>query len=157
MAWFEEWLPAISILVAALMVGNELTVAAFLHPALYRLPAAVHAAVARTFARLFGRIMPPWYALTLLLTLVNLWIQWGSKDDARQWLLASAALWAVSIVYTLIFPFPLNNRIIRWDLEALPSDWLDQRRRWDSYHRFRVVILLIALLCLILGFLRSTV
>jgi uncharacterized membrane protein len=155
MAWFEEWVPVISILVAALMVGNELTVAAFLHPTLYRLPAAAHASAARAFARLFGRVMPPWYALTLLLTLVNLWIQWGSKDDARQWLLASAALWAASIVYTLIFPFPLNNRITRWDLEALPSDWLDQRRRWDSYHRLRVAILLVALLCLVLGLLHS--
>lgn len=31
------WLETIVVLVAALMVGNELTVAAFLHPTLYRL------------------------------------------------------------------------------------------------------------------------
>ena|ERR1700754_3424618 len=155
MHWFGEWLPAISIIVAALMVGNELTVAAFQHPALYRLPDTAHAPAAQAFARLFGRVMPPWYALTLLLTLVNLWIMWSFSDGVRQLLLASATLWIVSILYTLVFPLPINNRICRWDLSALPSNWKEERRRWDGYHWLRVVILLAALLCLILGLLKS--
>jgi hypothetical protein len=155
MTLFMNWLPVFSITVAALMVGNELTVAAFLHPTLYRLPDAVHASAARAFARLFGRVMPPWYALTLILTLINLWRFWNSTDATRQLLLTSAILWIVAILYTLIFPLPINNRIARWDLAALPSNWLDDRRRWDGYHRLRVAILLAALLCLILGLLLS--
>jgi uncharacterized membrane protein len=152
-----HWLPVVSVIVAALMVGNELTIAAFLHPGLYRLPDTAHAPAARLFARLFGRVMPPWYALTLLLTLVNLWIQWSLSDAARQLLLASAVLWVVAILYTLIFPLPVNKRIANWDLAALPSNWLEERRKWDDYHRLRVVVLLAALVCLILGLFRSFV
>jgi uncharacterized membrane protein len=149
------WMAVVTITVAALMVGNEVTVAAFLHPALYRLRDDVHAAAAHAFARLFGRVMPPWYAATLLLTLINLWLCWNSEPAARWLLAASGAFWLVSIVYTIVFPLPINNRIARWELGALPSNWREERRRWDSYHQFRVGLLITALLCLILGLLKS--
>lgn len=149
------WLAIATITVAALMVGNELTVAAFLHPTLYRLSDEVHATAANAFARLFGRVMPPWYAATLLLTLANLWFRWDSGPSARWPLIVSGVLWLSSILYTLVFPLPINNRVARWNLAALPSNWQEERRAWDSYHRLRVGILLTALFFLILGLLTS--
>jgi len=149
------WLSVITIAVAALMVGNELTVAAFLHSTLYRLDDDSHASAARAFARLFGRVMPPWYTATLLLTLANLWLQWNRVPATRWLLAASGALWLISIIYTIVLPLPINNRIARWDLTTLPANWLEERRRWDRYHQLRVGLLAVALFCLILGLLKS--
>ena len=58
------------------MVGNELTVACFLHPTLARLGDNVHSEAAIAYARLFGRVMPPWHATVAALTLVEVWLRW---------------------------------------------------------------------------------
>ncbi len=110
------------------------------------MPDDVHARVVQAFARLFGRVMPFWYALTALLTLVLVLMH---RQNAL--LIASAVLWFFAIVYTVIFPVPVNNRVTKWDLLRLPATWKMERSKWDRYHRARVVILLAALVCLVFG------
>lgn len=56
---------------------------------------------------------------------------------------------AISIMYTLFGLVQINNRVSSWDLEALPSDWREQRRQWDRLHRFRVILLGAALISLV--------
>jgi uncharacterized membrane protein len=46
-----EVLNVVAIIVAGLMVGNELAIAAFVHPTLERLPDAVHLPAASALAR----------------------------------------------------------------------------------------------------------
>ncbi len=58
-----EVLNVIAIIVAGLMVGSELSIAAFVHPTLDRLPDAVHLPAASALARVLGRFMPFWYIL----------------------------------------------------------------------------------------------
>jgi hypothetical protein len=55
------------------------------------------------------------------------------------------------IVYTLIAPAPLNSRIAHWDLNALPPDWKQMRRRWDAMHAIRCVFLVVALVLLVVS------
>jgi uncharacterized membrane protein len=73
------------------------------------------------------------------------------------WLLCGAAviLLALTIVLTIFLPVPINNRIARWNVDRLPSDWLNMRRRWDFYHRVRVFLLFVVLVLLILSALLS--
>ena len=144
-------LDVITLLTAGFMVGNELTVACFLHPTLARLADNIHAEAAIAFARLFGRVMPPWYAAVAVLSLVQVWVRRPQSTAAAQCLLVSILLWLAAIVYTLILPAPLNRRISRWDVQALPSNWRAERRRWDRFHWIRMGILLPALVCLIVG------
>ncbi len=144
-------LDVLTILAAGLMTGNELTVALFLHPTLSRLPDAVHATAVRAFARLFGRVMPLWYALVLLLSAAETWLHWSTNLMSARLLLTSSLLWLLTIVFTVIFPVPINNRVAAWNLDALPKNWLEERRRWDRLHAIRVVMLVIALVCLITG------
>lgn len=80
------------------MVGNELTAAAVLYPTPYRRRDDVHAPAANAFVRLFGRVMPFWYATTLLLTLVNLWLRGNTGPPVRRLLAASCSLWQISIL-----------------------------------------------------------
>jgi len=67
----DEYLNVGAIIVAGLMVGSELAIAAFIHPTLDKLPDDAHLPAASAIARVMGTAMPFWYILTLLLTLAE--------------------------------------------------------------------------------------
>ena len=52
------------------MVGNEITVGVFVHPKLWTLPPATHLQAVQPLARIYGTVMPFWYAATLLVSLL---------------------------------------------------------------------------------------
>lgn len=139
-------LKTISVIVAGLMVGNELAVSAFVHPRLSALDDKVHAASAQALARVYGAVMPIWYAAVLILTVaLTLVVPWSIATELAA---VAAAIWLGSIIFTLVFPVPINNQVIRWDLDALPDNWKALRKRWDQFHAIRIVMLLLALTCL---------
>jgi len=144
-------LEILAVVAAGLMVGNELTVAMFVHPTLRRAADNCHASVRRDFAALLGRAMPFWYVAVFLLTVAVAWIGPSFSSTDGKLLLASALLWLLAIVYTLIFPAPLNSRIAHWQLQSLPDNWKAEALRWDGYHALRMVVLLAALFCLVAG------
>lgn len=129
-----------TIVIAGLMVGNEFAVSAFVNPSFSQLDDTAHAPTAQSLARIYGRVMPFWYALVLILTV-------AVSINLR--LARSEALWLSSIVFTLIGPLPINNQVIGWDLEHLPPNWKDLRSRWDRLHAIRVAILFAAFVCLV--------
>jgi len=103
-----------AIVVAGTMTGNEIAVAVFFHPRISRLEDAVHVRAAQTLASTLGTVMPFWYALTFLLSLVVTFVANTTWDTPRWLALGSAALFAVIIVYTVLLPAPLNSQIARW-------------------------------------------
>ncbi len=140
-----------TIMVAGLMVGTELAIAVFVHPTLDRLPDAAHLPVATALARLLGKVMPFWYALTLLLTLAEALIDGHASGRWPVGTVAAAILWALAIGYSLIALVPVNNRIAAWTEGNPPADWKTYRSRWDGHHRWRVALLTLALALLIAG------
>ncbi len=146
-----EVLGIIAVLAAGLMVGNELAIAVFIHPTLDRLSDNVHLPVASALARLLGRFMPFWYVLVILLTLAEIVIEWHQSGRLPRGLAASGILWLVASVYSITTEVPINNRIASWTKEAPPANWKNFRRRWDLLHRWRMVLLLVALAFLIAG------
>jgi uncharacterized membrane protein len=150
-----EILNVVAIIVAGLMVGNELAIAAFIHPTLDKLPDDAHLRAASAIARVLGAVMPFWYGLTLLLALAEVAIQWQQSGRLPVWIAVSAALWMLAIVYTLIALVPVNNRIKAWEKSIPPPDWKTYRQRWDMRHRWRVVLLTTAFAFLIAGLLNK--
>lgn len=142
-------IPLLSLLITGLLVGDELAVALFIHPILYGVRDDAHARVVKPLARRLGRSMPFWYAVSLVFAI----FQWVTSSQTISSYLcgAAVALMALIIVLTLIFPVPINNRIAALDLDRLPPDWLEMRRRWDLYHQVRVVLLIVVLTLLILA------
>jgi len=147
-----EVLNVIAIIVAGLMVGCELAIAAFVHPTLDKLPDDAHLPAASALARVLGTVMPFWYNLTFLLTLAEVIIQWRQSGRLPVWVATSALLWMLASVYSLIALVPINNRIKSWEKSTPPPDWKTYRRRWDLRHSWRVVLLTIAFAFLIVGF-----
>ncbi|HET6979080.1 MAG TPA: DUF1772 domain-containing protein [Pyrinomonadaceae bacterium] len=140
-----------AIIVAGLMVGSELAIAVFVHPTLVRLSDDVHLSSASALARVFGRFMPFWYMLVFLLTLAEVLILWRRSGSMPILIATSATLWLLASVYSITMLVPINNRIVSWENVTPPADWKTFRRRWDLLHRWRVVLLTIALLFLIVG------
>lgn len=143
------FLDVTTVVITGLMVGNEFAVSAFVHPSFSQLDDTAHAPSAQSLARIYGRVMPFWYALVLILAVavaINLRL---ARSEALWLAIVSATLWVSSIVFTLIGPVPINNQVINWDLEHLPPNWKDLRSRWDRLHAVRVAILFAAFVCLV--------
>lgn len=147
-----EVLNGVALIVAGLMVGNELAIAVFVHPVLDRLPNDVHLPAATALARRLGRYMPFWYILVFLLTSAEVVLHWHQFGRLPGWLATSAILWVLAIVYSITTLVPINNRIASWtEGSTPPADWKAFRGRWDLFHRRRVVLLTIAFAFLIAG------
>lgn len=144
-------LTVLTLTVAGLLVGNELAIAIFVHPALSRLPDHVHLAGATALARILGRVMPFWYAFTIVLTSVLAVVDRHHQGHWSVPIALSAALWVLSIIYTVTTLVPINNRIISWAEDRVPSNWKIYRSKWDRLHRWRVLLLGVAFLCLTVG------
>jgi uncharacterized membrane protein len=145
-----EVLSTVAIIVAGLMVGSELAIAAFVHPTFNKLPDDVHLPAASALARVTGTVMPIWYTLVFMLTLAEVLLQWHQSGRLPIWIAISAVLWILAILYSVTALVPINNRI----KSNPPPDWKTYRRKWDLLHRWRVVLLTIALTFLIVGFVR---
>jgi uncharacterized membrane protein len=146
-----EILNVFAILVAGLMVGCELAIAAFIHPTLDRLPDEVHQPTASAIARVLGIMMPFWYGLVTLLTLAEVVLHWRQSGHVPTWFAASAILWVLAIVFSLTALVPINNRIASWEKSTPPADWKTYRHRWDRLHRWRTVLLTVAFAFLVVG------
>ena len=137
-------LQLVALLVLGLMCGSELNVAVFSHPALSRLPLETHISARSSFASLFGRVMPFWMGGSTLLTLMLILPFEHLRGAAWRFAAIAFSLQVAAVVFSLVGPVPINNRIIKWTPETLPRDWKSQEHRWDLYHWFRTGGLIMA-------------
>jgi uncharacterized membrane protein len=133
------------------MCGSELNVAAFAHPTFNRQPLEVHVPMRASFALLFGRVMPFWMAGSTLLNLLLL-LPFVHLNEST-WRLAAVAftIQVFAVIFSLVGPVPINNRIAKWTPESLPEDWQAQEHRWDQYHSIRTCGLIVAFAVLVLS------
>jgi uncharacterized membrane protein len=137
-----------TILIAALLTGNEFAVGAFVHPALSRLDDSTHVRSVQALGKIYGRVAPFWMGSVLVLN-VLLVVLANQKWTMAWWLtVASTVLFLACIVFSIVAPVPINNQVIAWNPDSLPENWLALRQRWDKFHAFRIAILIGAFLCL---------
>lgn len=120
-----------------------MNVAAFAHPTLNRQPLAVHIPVRSSFAAQLGRVTPFWMAGSTLSNLVLL-LRFERLNTVSWRLTAIAlAIQVAAVVFSLVGPVPINNRIAKWTPELLPNNWRNQEHRWYVYHgvvAFRLLV-----------------
>ena len=131
-----------------MMTGNELCVGIF-DALLRRLGEREQFDLGQKSAALFGKLMPPWYAATLLLSTT---VVYRLRSSGTAALAGSAALlFLLAIVFTATLLVPINSRIAGWTWDTRPKGWRQARQTWDTRHTVRVSLLFIALACLILA------
>jgi uncharacterized membrane protein len=145
-----RFLDVLTILCTGLMIGNELAVSLFVNPVIWQLEERSQAKALSLFAGILGKVMPFWYGLCLILMMVETYLR--RHQPAMTLLLVAVAIWIAIIIYTLTTLVPINNRIARLQ-SALPEGWRKEHKRWDTLHRWRVLLLTIAMVCLVWGIL----
>jgi hypothetical protein len=131
------------------LLGNEFSIGFLIHPALSRTEDERFLPAIQVFAKLFGQVMPFWMAGTALLHLIFLIFTWSWPAISTVLLLCATLLWVSVIIFSLVGPVPINNRVKAWDLRNLPSDWREQRRRWDQLNAIRVIMIVAAFVALV--------
>jgi uncharacterized membrane protein len=144
-------LQLLAVLVLGLMCGSELNVAAFAHPTFNRQPLDIHIRLRSSWAALFGRTMPFWMAGSTLLNLLLLLPFERLSESAWRFAAIAFAIQALAVLFSLVGPVPINNRVIKWTPESLPNDWRAQEHRWDLYHWIRTCGLIVAFALLVLS------
>lgn len=139
-------LDTITIALAALMVGNELAVSAFVNPAIWQLENGPQAQALSLLARSLGRVMPVWYGLCLSLLALQLFLH--RHQDALALLLIATLIWVGVVVFTIAMLVPINNRIASMNLAPLTPGWKRDHEKWDFLHRIRILLLIVAVFCL---------
>jgi uncharacterized membrane protein len=134
----------IAIISAGLMVGAELSVSAFVNPALRRLASGPRAQALSVLARSLGRAMPVWYGLCLALLALESFVHLHQTTLAP--FLIAAVLWVGAIVLSVSTLVPINNRIASLNTAAPAPGWERDHRKWDALHRVRILLLMVALL-----------
>lgn len=147
-----SYLLLILVINTALLVGNEFSVAVFIHPALVAASHQQYLAAIQVFAQRFGQVMPIWMGGTAGCHLILTGLSWRSHSAVFPLLLAATVLWLGIIAFSLLGPVPINNQVIQWNLAQLPNDWIALRQRWDRLNLIRVALLLTALTLLLLAF-----
>jgi hypothetical protein len=128
--------------VLGIMVGVEFDGPVFVNPILRRLPAGASLQARADGGRLLGRVMPFWYVASLILTAGLAAATWGTAAAGAA--IAAAALLAVSVVMSIAWLVPINNRSVTWTADDHPNDWREQQQRWDRLHDARVAIIVAA-------------
>lgn len=146
-------LDVVTILAVGLMIGNELAVSLFVNPVMWRLDNLSQTQALGMFARILGKAMPVWYAACLLLILMEAYVR--RHQGGLDILLVAAVIWIVVILLTVVFLVPINNRIAAMSPEVFAASGKYEHRRWDTLHRWRVVVLTVAMVCLLEGILRG--
>jgi hypothetical protein len=141
----------LAIVVLGLMCGSELNVAAFGHPTLNRQSTDVHIPVRASFATLLGRVMPFWMVTSTLLNLLLLLPFEHLGVFAGHLAQIAFAIQVFAILFSLVGPVPINNRVKLWTPTNLPADWRAQEHRWDLYHWIRTCGLIVAFALLVVS------
>jgi uncharacterized membrane protein len=139
-------LDILTIVCTGLMTGNELAVSLFVNPAELELDSH---AMASLLARRLGKAMPLWYILCLALLIAEAYLR--RQGPGRTLLTLAVAVWIATIVFTVILLVPINNQVASSEPDS--KAWREDLRRWDLLHRWRILFLIAAMVCLIAGIL----
>jgi uncharacterized membrane protein len=143
------FLDVVTIVCTAVLVGNEAAVWIFINPILRQLDERSQGRAVSLFAARLGKAMPFWYALSLLLLILEAFLR--RQDSGGRLLLASCCIWVAVIILTMIFLVPINNRLANLDSTPMTDQAKREHRKWDTLHKWRVVLLAISLICLLVG------
>jgi uncharacterized membrane protein len=144
-----EFLVIATVVLVGLMVGVELSVAAFIEPIFDRLPDKAAIAARSDGARVLGRLMPFWYIGSVVLGIWWATQTWGRPQAIT--IVAAVALLLVSVVMSVTLLVPINSRVARCSSTDVPDDWRDQVGRWNRFHYVRVGIIIAAFVLLVVA------
>lgn len=128
----------VSLVLAGVLAGSELTSRLIVHPVLWRLPYDAQVKAEKMMYKRFASLDPFLMTATVIACFSASAAEHGRASELT---LAAALCFAVMFAVTLILNMPINVAIFRWDEEnGNPERWRRLRRRWDRIHSARVLL-----------------
>ena len=124
---------------------------AFVHPVIRTLPTEPHLQVEQGLLKTFGRIMPVFMTLCVVVTVAYAIQMNGQQGLAQGVRWAAAVVFALALISTIIFNVPINLATGRFDSKNPPGDWKQIRNRWEFFQGVRSWLLLIGFVLLSLA------
>jgi uncharacterized membrane protein len=141
----------VSLVITGFTACAEFGSYAFVHPVIRELPTEQRVQVERGLLKTFGRIMPVFMTLCVILAVAYA-IQMNDQQSlARSVRWATGAAFTLALISTIIFNVPINLATGRWDPKNPPSDWKQVRTRWEFFQGVRSWLLLIGFVLLSLA------
>ena len=128
--------------VTGLLAGNELGTLIGFHPAARTLPLRSQIEAEQAFTARLGKFMPFYIASSLTAAGVAAIHRRGRPGFALS--LLSVAATAGMLGITVVAELPLNKQTIDFPLDGDAEDFGTVRRRWERFHKARVVLDLVA-------------
>src|SRR5258707_7201476 len=123
---------------------------AFVHPVIRMLPTEQHVQVEQGLLKTFGRIMPVFMTLCVVVAIAYAIQMNGQPGLARSVRWAAAVAFTLALISLIIFYVPVNLATGILDPKNLLSDWNKNQTRWVSStsvcSRMQPCILLLLLL-----------
>jgi uncharacterized membrane protein len=141
----------VSLVITGFTACAEFGSYAFVHPVISELPGEQHVQVEQGLLKTFGRIMPVFMTLCVVLAVAYAIQMNGQQSLARTVRWAAAAAFTLALISTIIFNVPINLATGRWDPKNPPSDWKQVRTRWEFFQSVRSWLLLIGFVLLSLA------
>lgn len=138
-----------TIIFIGLLIGNEFAVFAFVNPVLWKLDDRAQVSTTRLFAARLGAAMPFWYALCLVLLLIETVLRRHESGFAL--LVTANVIWVAVILLSVFVLVPINNRMARVTPDSSAERSLGEHKRWDRFHRIRVLALIGAFICFLVA------
>ena len=130
------------------LVGVEFAVSAFVNPIAWKLEDRAQGAAIALFAVRLGRAMPGWYALSLLLLVLEIVLRW--HEPGLFWLIAASSIWLAVILFSVLLLVPINNRLARLSPDSFSETARREHNKWDALHRGRILAVGVAWICFLL-------
>ena len=141
----------VSLVITGFTACAEFGSYAFVHPVIRALPTEQHVQVEQGLLKTFGRIMPVFMTLFVVVAIAYAIQMNGQQGLARGVRWAAAVAFTLALISTIIFNVPVNLATGRWDPKNLPSDWKQTRTRWEFFQGVRSWLLLIGFVLLSLA------
>src|SRR5215211_7067309 len=128
----------VNLILAGLLVGNEVGTKVAVHPSLERLSPPERMRAEQEVTRRYAGIMPFWMLSVIVSCLPVLALSRGTRAFAPT--LAGTACFAGMLASTLIGNVPINNRVLELSPETDGEEFAELRERWDKLHTLRVAL-----------------
>lgn len=134
MASFEVFAANLALFAEGTIAGVHIGSAMMEHAAA-RLSVGHWLAYNHAKGRIYGPVMPVYFALTLIIALV---VPFIAHYGPLQWLAVGCLF--MSGVITKAINLPLNALFETWTEDAHPIGWADDRRRWRQWTDVRTIL-----------------
>jgi uncharacterized membrane protein len=131
------------------LVGVELAVSLLMNPIVWKLESFSQAVALRILAARLGKVMPAWYILTCFLLILEALHQRGKPGAGL--LVAANVLWILTMIFTVVILVPVNIRLALINADKFTDGVKQEHIRWDSFHRVRIVVVFLAMICFLVG------